>query len=358
MLSEKTKYFTTDNASAMVLAFSGEDWISCSAHNMNLLHKNSFKEFKTKYESNNFNNSIKVCKQLVRLFKQSNIQNELQTKLKQSIGIRWDSKYLMLESIHKNLSHIKEIAINNRKIFELLIKLDENVLLELITFLKPFYDLRQTLCKENSPTLHLVLPTKQKMISLCIANQLDSQYMKSLKLIYSNNIEKYFKVNNLHKISTILYPPLRELKCLLSIEEKHRLISKLSDLMSELQINTTIVSQSLDDYSMKVDLCLQDFIDLSQTQVNTFGSQELDDYMKTGHKFDINSSLLGYWEQNRNSYPRLYRLAIRLLSIPATNLSSERNFSAAGLTLTDHRSRLSPQNVNELLFIRSNFDLY
>ena len=80
--------------------------------------------------------------------------------------------------------------------------------------------------------------------------------------------------------------------------------------------------------------------------------------MKTGHKFDINSSLLGYWEQNRSSYPRLYRLAIRLLSIPATNLSSERYFSTAGLILTDYRSRLSSQNVNELLFIRSNFDLH
>ena len=48
---------------------------------------------------------------------------------------------------------------------------------------------------------------------------------------------------------------------------------------------------------------------------------------------------------------------MRLLSIPATNLSSERNFNYTGLTLTDQRSSTDPNNVNTSLFIRSNFDL-
>jgi hypothetical protein len=131
-LNEKYKYFTTDNCSAMILAFSDENWISCSAHNINLLHKNSFKVLKLKYESNKITETIKTCKQLVKYFKQSCIQNELETKLKQSISIRWDSKYLMLDSIQKNLSEIKNISLNNRKVYELVMKIDDTILCQLI----------------------------------------------------------------------------------------------------------------------------------------------------------------------------------------------------------------------------------
>ncbi len=37
-------------------------------------------------------------------------------------------------------------------------------------------------------------------------------------------------------------------------------------------------------------------------------------------------------------------------------LSSERNFNYSGLTLTDHISNIEPNNVNKLLFIRSNYN--
>ncbi len=87
-------------------------------------------------------------------------------------------------------------------------------------------------------------------------------------------------------------------------------------------------------------------------------NDELQNYLNSTQNFDLNSSVIKFWEQNKLKYPRIYVIAKRLLSIPATNLSSERNFSTAGLTLTDNRSNLHPNNVNKLLFIRSNFDLY
>lgn len=355
-LNEKYKYFTTDNCSAMILAFSDENWISCSAHNINLLHKNSFKVLKLKYESNKITETIKTCKQLVKYFKQSCIQNELETKLKQSISIRWDSKYLMLDSIQKNLSEIKNISLNNRKVYELVMKIDDTILCQLIVFLKPFYELRLALCKENTPTLHLVLPTKQKMLLLCNPSELDSEIIKTLKSIYKQNIQKYIKITELHIMSTVLYPPLRELKNLSAIEQKTQILSKLSQLLNE--IKTTEITRAEEiETNTEVDLCLKDFIELTQTRDNSISDKELENYINSSLNFDINSPILLFWEQNQTKYPRLYRIARRLLSIPATNLSSERNFSAAGLTLTDHRSNLSPDNVNHLLFIRSNFDL-
>ncbi|RWS22577.1 Zinc finger BED domain-containing protein-like protein [Leptotrombidium deliense] len=58
-----------------------------------------------------------------------------------------------------------------------------------------------------------------------------------------------------------------------------------------------------------------------------------------------------------SSFPRLASFADGIFAIPATNLSSERNFNYAGLTLTDRRSRLSPDMVDDLLFVRANFDV-
>jgi hypothetical protein len=130
----------------------------------------------------------------------------------------------------------------------------------------------------------------------------------------------------------------------------------LSQLLNE--IKTTEITRAEEiETNTEVDLCLKDFIELTQTRDNSISDKELENYINSSLNFDINSPILLFWEQNQTKYPRLYRIARRLLSIPATNLSSERNFSAAGLTLTDHRSNLSPDNVNHLLFIRSNFDL-
>jgi hypothetical protein len=42
-----------------------------------------------------------------------------------------------------------------------------------------------------------------------------------------------------------------------------------------------------------------------------------------------------------------------MLSVPVTQFESKRNFSSNGRTLEDRRSRLSPQNVDKLLFIKS-----
>jgi hypothetical protein len=64
-----------------------------------------------------------------------------------------------------------------------------------------------------------------------------------------------------------------------------------------------------------------------------------------------------FWEQKGSLFPRLAKIAQQLLCVPATNLSSERNFNYAGLTVTDRRSRIEPDMLDQLLFIRSNFDM-
>ena len=61
----------------------------------------------------------------------------------------------------------------------------------------------------------------------------------------------------------------------------------------------------------------------------------------------------GFWAANKDKLPMLYRIARRLLAVPATNTSSERAFSSAGFTLSDKRNKLDPETVDSALFLKS-----
>lgn len=63
--------------------------------------------------------------------------------------------------------------------------------------------------------------------------------------------------------------------------------------------------------------------------------------------------LLSWWKLRQHCFPNLSRLARKILAIPATSASAERNFSRAGLVVSDKRSSISAQNVNDILLIHN-----
>lgn len=62
---------------------------------------------------------------------------------------------------------------------------------------------------------------------------------------------------------------------------------------------------------------------------------------------------LPFWKQYQQKFPCLSLIARRLFSIPVTSAAVERSFSAAGLAVTERRSSLNPQTLNDILFVRS-----
>lgn len=68
----------------------------------------------------------------------------------------------------------------------------------------------------------------------------------------------------------------------------------------------------------------------------------------------LNRDALSWWKENRHRYPRLSVLVEQYMCVPATSVPSERVFSAAGLVVNRLRSRLSPEHVDMLLFLRKN----
>ena len=75
---------------------------------------------------------------------------------------------------------------------------------------------------------------------------------------------------------------------------------------------------------------------------------ELDSYISST---ETGPDVLGYWRGKEDMWPKLSMCARWILSAPATSTSSERVFSSAGRTLDDCRSQLSPETVDNLLFL-------
>lgn len=68
------------------------------------------------------------------------------------------------------------------------------------------------------------------------------------------------------------------------------------------------------------------------------------------------SNPLHWWRDHMVQFPRLSKLARRVLCVPATSAPSERLFSAAGLTATKHRNRLVGEAVTLLVWLKNTWD--
>ena len=60
-----------------------------------------------------------------------------------------------------------------------------------------------------------------------------------------------------------------------------------------------------------------------------------------------------WWKKHKKHLPKLSILTQRIFSIPATSASVERQFSSAGIIFNDRRTRLSGENLENIILIRS-----
>ena len=63
---------------------------------------------------------------------------------------------------------------------------------------------------------------------------------------------------------------------------------------------------------------------------------------------------LAWWKKNMSHFPTLARIAREYLAIPAMSTPSKRMFSASGYLSSQRRSRLSGENLNQLVFLNKN----
>ena len=61
---------------------------------------------------------------------------------------------------------------------------------------------------------------------------------------------------------------------------------------------------------------------------------------------------LQFWSDKRSTYPMLYKLALKMLAVPATSILSEQVFSGAGQIATKGRIQLSAKTLEMLVYLQ------
>lgn len=76
-----------------------------------------------------------------------------------------------------------------------------------------------------------------------------------------------------------------------------------------------------------------------------------------GYTDSIKSSIFDIWQNKMHTHTDLYRLAMVVFTIPPTQTSVERCFSALPFILRPQRTRISDNNLENILLVRLNHDI-
>lgn len=134
----------------------------------------------------------------------------------------------------------------------------------------------------------------------------------------------------------------------IQLRRHHHQKRKKSSLF-EIYSNTSITSSTITD--------IEDDDDGDQ-HTYIIGNDELNHYLfllkNTENELESkDENPLPWWKKYNRHLPKLSLLARQIFSIPATSAAVERQFSSAGIIFNDRRTRLSGENLENIILIRS-----
>ncbi|CAF1508392.1 unnamed protein product [Adineta ricciae] len=331
------------------------------------------------------------CKKLVKYVKQSGINKEIKESggisLKQSTAVRWLSFVNLLESIDRSFLAIKKVLANKKKTFA--IQLD--VVQGLVRLLLPFKELIIKLQTGKMPSLHYVLigiGTLQSALSsfdslleyekknkkysckedLCSLDgdeprlSDEDEGLRFFRLRLLHLIKEMFKFQQIHYASNMLHPKYRHLKKTGS-HDKHSCKSFIRQMMRKIvdQEKSTLTSSSCSSSNnlyepspKKIKHFGEDYETGNMSDEYEEDNDELERFLaKRLNILDLPDNPLDFWRNHRMEFPILAKVSRQVFSIPATSAAVERTFSAGGNVVTKRRTNIKPEQLNNVLFLRS-----
>ena len=101
---------------------------------------------------------------------------------------------------------------------------------------------------------------------------------------------------------------------------------------------------------------LGDFSDLCDPEDIGQQRNELSEQAYVNMKIAKDVDMVEFWKENRALLPQLFKVARRVLCVPASSSASERVFSTGGRLLEKQRTNLTPDSTDSLLFLHSNME--
>lgn len=337
---EKKLIFVTDRGSNIKKALDRFIRLNCFPHFINNTVRESCK-------IDTIKNVLDACSSLVKYFKISGLNNELETSLKSAVKTRFNSSLTMIESILKNKEMLSVILDRENELHRLQ-NIDFSIMEELNEFLKPFKHWSEFTERSLKPSLCHVWIAIDSIIQHCSIKPNESHLTTLMKIKAISYIESKFDLHKFHRIATFLNP---NYKCLRFASEilYDMTVSDVREMLSE--ITTPVAVTQNRRLSSSTDSTVESAMSNYCTQFVEM--DEVDKYIRLTHLPDLGVDLPAWWSVREKDFPKLSKLAISIHAIPASSASSERAFSLSGAVITEKRTQLKPDAVENILLIHS-----
>ncbi|XP_076742690.1 E3 SUMO-protein ligase ZBED1-like [Maylandia zebra] len=393
-LTNKNPVIVTDNAANMVRAVEITGWlhIGCFAHTLNLASQAGLKVpavaqllGRVRRIASFFHRSTVASR---KLKEKQKILNLPAHKLVTDGVTRWNSTLEMLERFLEQQPAISAALLSPevRRSDSNLCSLTEADITDgedIVKALKPLKAATLVMSEEKSPTLSIIAPLHAQLLEKMISVSHDSSLIKDLKTaVYDNLKSRYVALKDKLYIASALDPRFKALP-FLSKETCNNTFSQLVLEAAGLENVDTAIRQSDGDTSEETvpDISLGgvDEVDYAppikrskdsalifllgpaystkttapQKTPTQKTKEEVNRYRDV-EPVALSEDPLIWWRDHEREYPLLALQAKQYLSIPGTSVPSERVFSTAGDIVTAQRSCLTPQHVDQLLFLQKN----
>ncbi|CAF2710518.1 unnamed protein product [Rotaria sp. Silwood2] len=343
--------------------------------------------------------ALKQCKKIVKYIKKCGLNKDIENAgggtVHQSITIRWISVIESLESILRSFKIIKKILIMKKQ-HKLISSINEKIIKQIILLLQPFKHVIKMVQTGCSSSLYMVLLSIQTLrdamssyralLDYNLADDgersregspvLDDDLVDELQGInfFWNRIRcllnEMFTLDIRHYAATALHPKYRSLtlcsskersECYEYIRKQLKLINTESNELNQRQTDKPAQKKFKKDLFSRFES--NNFVggeesegseeDIAISSRST-KSDELDRYLNFEiDRSKLQSDPLPFWKEHQDKFPCLSRYARSIHSIPATSASVERQFSGAGLIINERRTNLKPEQLDNVLLIRS-----
>ncbi|CAG9829737.1 unnamed protein product [Diabrotica balteata] len=348
--------------------------LPCVAHTLNLIVTKSLTDVAE------LNDILKKCRALVNHFKHSSlacdklrsVQEQMglpNLKVKQEVVTRWNSCFHMLQRLLEIKNPLCVAVANLSKPPEFLNADDWEVINDCIKVLKQADDITRLLSSENYPTVSLLIPIIRGIQfalqnTTVVTNVGDSLKLKLLQTIHQR-LGSFESSKTIAK-ATFLDPRFK--KDGFGNEENANnaekwvtdeiklILSKKTESTASPQLKTN--SDQTNQPSTE-NLNIWTHFDRKVSEKRHFSNSTTTAIIMIRQYLELplqerNKDPLEFWTKHQILLPELYELAVKYLCIPGTSVPSERVFSKAGQLSNLRRSRLSPKNLDQIIFLNSN----
>ena len=371
---------TTDNGSNFLSAFNILNWmrISCFGHNLDLCVNKAI-------QIDRIQRALGRCHSLVSVFNRSWKKNRDlrekqvhlgidQHKLISDVVTRWGSTYQMIERILEQQKAISAVLAEDRKNWHHMPTDQEFSVLETVAaVLKPLSIFTDALSGEKHLTISAVRPLLKHIVDEVLAvSPEDNPLSKEMKEIISDKIQTYYikeEVSDLLDKCTYLDPRFKA-RYLSNTERVHDQIVREAEVVSssivltdghnsnnESQAATAAPQPPPPKKTKGLGAILKRIIPQHNDEFRRTPQQLIEKEMSRYEDLadlEPDKDPLKWWCIEAKHFPMLARLASKYLCACATSVASERVFSKAGYIANHFRARLSPDNVNRLVFLSKN----